>query len=64
MRDAMKKGRMAHGEKHYAAKLSTENVKEIRKEYRLGNGVKLAKNFGVSQITILRIVKRKIWKHI
>jgi predicted XRE-type DNA-binding protein len=51
MRDCKKKGRQQHGETHYAAKLTAEQVQEIRKlwETRLYRQWEIAEIFGVSQ---------------
>ena len=54
------------GSKHGMAKLTEDQVLEIRKLYATGDYTQtaLAKMFGVSQDLISRIVNRKIWVHI
>jgi hypothetical protein len=64
--DAIKKGRMLVGEKNPNAKLTKDNVQEIRKLYSrdLKNSGELAKRFGVSRTMILDIVKKKNWRDV
>lgn len=52
------------GENHPRAKLSAEDIQQIREQYALGGKtqVTLAAEFGVLQGTIHKIVSRKIWK--
>jgi len=66
MVDAGKKGRVGfvRGEAHYAHKLTSEQVKEIRRNYRPGNGSKLAELFGVTRTMIYRIINLRNWKHV
>ena len=59
--------RAARGEKHGRAKLTWEQVREIRRRYKwLGIGgdssYSLAREFGVTSSAILLIVKNKKWK--
>lgn len=54
----------SRGEKHGRAKLSEEQITQIRKLYRKGLGIRLAEQFGVGQSQILRIVKGEHWKHL
>lgn len=68
MKDMSLKGRTsgAKGIKHYSAKLTEEQVREIRDKYNIFK-IKLsvlAKEYGVSDVNIFNIVKYKIWKHI
>jgi hypothetical protein len=52
-----------HGEKHPAAKLTADQVREIRKRYADGEKqTYLAGEFGVLQGTISKICLRKTWK--
>lgn len=53
-----------YGEKHPRAKLTEEQVLQIRKEYKPRSGVILAKKYSVARTLITMIVGRKIWKHI
>lgn len=52
------------GEKHHAAKLTTNDAKKIKKMYACGNisQSRLASLFGVSQTQIGRIVRGDRWK--
>jgi|SRR5215831_7112754 len=60
-----RKPRLARGEKHYFAKLSNKQVREIRKRVQAGEVQRaLALEFGVSPMTISNIVNRKVWKHV
>ena len=53
------------GEKHGQAILTEVNVREIRKRLDEGEkGKNLAKEFGVSPVTISAIKKRRIWGHL
>lgn len=68
-KDMVEKKRQCKGEDVHAAKLTESQVLEIRRRYAKiahghGNGVKLAKEFGVSKEAIQLIVTRKNWKHI
>lgn len=52
------------GEESHSAKITQKQVDEIRKRYipRKITQIMLAKEYGVVQETIHRIIKRKIWK--
>lgn len=54
------------GEKHYAHKLTENDVKEIRSTYASGacSQQALANRFGIAQTGISAIVLRKKWKHV
>ena len=54
------------GSKHYQAKLSEDQVLEIRKLYKTGEYSQrgLGKIFGVYRAAISKIVNRRNWKHI
>lgn len=70
--DMVKKGRQSKGEERPAAKLTEEEIFEIRGKYiRSGPGVAspysqrgLAREYGVSQHTIQQIVRGSAWKHL
>lgn len=66
MRDRTTKGRVAHGENHYMAKLTTAQVIEIRSLYAAGGTShrRLAKLFGLGEDSIGRIIKGSVWKHL
>jgi HNH endonuclease len=65
--DKVAKGRQArnHGEKSSAAKLTWAQVREIRSKFTGNHGEKaaLAREYGVSQVTLGRIVMGRIWRH-
>ena len=64
--DAKKKGRHSHGEKHGLAKLTENNVRSIRSEYKTGatSYSRLANQYSVDIALICRIIQRKIWRHV
>jgi len=55
-----------HGENHYSAKLTKEDVLKIRSLHAIGafNQKQLSKMFGVENSHIHMIVHRKAWKHL
>lgn len=65
-RDCVERGRnvMMPGETNPNSKLSTENVMEIRRRYQRGNAIHLAREFGISNVMVGLIVKRRSWRHI
>jgi hypothetical protein len=72
MRDAAAKGRMKwknperptllRGEVYHQARLTTAAVREIRAS--TASGVEAARRYGVTPVTISRIRRRIIWKHV
>lgn len=60
--DKIAKGRGINGENHYLAKLTDDDVREIRASNLKQHD--LAKRYGVSQPTISEIQNRKVWAHI
>lgn len=64
--DRIRHGTDSNGEKSPVAKLTEQNVKQIRELYnsKKFNQTQLADKFGVGQCTIHRIVTKKMWKHI
>lgn len=65
MRDAYTKNRKSQpkGQHHVNAKLTNEQVMEIRRRYEAGEfQIPLAREYGVSQRTISLIVRGKIYK--
>lgn len=54
--------RAAHGENHYAAKLSGDDIIKIRADFR--RPIEICKDYGVSREAIRDIKARKRWKHI
>lgn len=66
-RDMLEKGRKAStaGEKHGGAKLTTEDVRQIRFRAGLRLPYKLiAQSFGITASTVSQIVNRTKWKHV
>lgn len=66
MRDCSQKGRTNQGERCPAAKLTAEQVREIRHRYAQG-GVsqqRLADEYGLAQATVHELIVRETWKHI
>lgn len=64
--DCTNKGRMQRGEAHYRAKLIPEQVIDIRRRYAAGgiSQAALAREYGVIQEAISKIIHRKTWKHV
>lgn len=58
-RDA--KGRTSHGERRPSSKLTADDARAIRNDGRSSR--QLAREYGVSGTTVLRIKKRQIWRH-
>lgn len=65
MQDALKKGRLMTGERATHAKLTEEDVREMRKRWcRMATVEKLAGHFGVSEGTVHNIVSGRSWRHL
>jgi hypothetical protein len=69
MADAAAKRRMPHGERNHQTRLTAEDVRLIRANYRwLGRGEWgsswIAAKFGMHQSAVRYIVKRKNWKYV
>lgn len=64
--DAKRKGRTAKGANRGAAKLNDEQVREIKRLYvpRKVGCYQLADKFGVTEMTIHKIISGKTWTHI
>lgn len=62
---ALNTGLMGTGEKHYAAKLTYEKVKEIRElaENSVYNNREIGEMFGVSRATIWDITSNRTWNY-
>ena len=56
----------ARGERNANAKLTSQDVAEIRRRYqeKEANQYQLAEAFGVSQASIGAIIRRKTWRHV
>lgn len=66
MADAAAKERTSLGERHRSARLSADQVLEIRRLAALGTRLQseIASLFGVSLPTVSEIVHRRTWKHL
>lgn len=62
--DKVIKMRHHFGEKHYKAKLTDEQVREIRSKAIDTSPVNLALIYGVNRGVIHNIINRKAWKHV
>jgi hypothetical protein len=63
--DKERDGTVSRGEKQGAAKLTREDVQEIRRRCAIGEPRRaVALAFGVSVPNIARIVRRETWRHI
>jgi hypothetical protein len=63
--DAVRKGRLAHGNRHPGAKLTDAKVREIRERRAAGERQPaLAREFGVSQVSVSLICANKTWRHV
>jgi DNA-binding XRE family transcriptional regulator len=64
VRDCVRKGRQAAGEGNGMAKLRWDQVEEIRRIYGEGGIAqhRLAKRYGVSQMTVSQITQGKYWR--
>lgn len=66
-RDAMRKGRArwVRGERHYQAKLTVEQVREVRRRIAAGETHRaVAAAFGMSAPAISAIASRRSWRHL
>lgn len=66
IRDASMKGRMANGARHVRAKLSSDQIIEMRMRYGEGSisTRKLASEFGIGKTEAHRIISHTAWRHI
>lgn len=65
-REIRGRGRQPNGEAHGKAKLTKEDVLEIRRLYQTGlyHQAVIAKRLGIAQTNVSAIVRRETWKHI
>lgn len=65
MKDMTARGRSQHGSSHSSAKLTEAAVSEIRRRHAGGESiVSLAADFSVAWVTVSRVVKGLLWKHV
>lgn len=64
MDDRSKKDRQCRGERYPKAKLKDQDISDIRRDYRYGNGQLLADKYGIGKTMLHNIVKRKAWMHV
>lgn len=58
-------GERSHGEKHGNAKLTADNVRELRSLYVHGATLRqLGEKFGVSNVSIYNAVSGRTWRHL
>lgn len=66
--DKLSHGTKRIGEDHSQAKLTDQQVIEIRTRYRKSSkdngGAALARKFGVSRVLVNFIINRKLWRHL
>lgn len=62
--DKVAHGTAEVGERNGNSKLTTEQVRKILSYPANANRSKLAREFGVSQVTVTRIMRREMWKHV
>lgn len=60
--DAMNRGRLPKGERHGQAKLTEDQVYQIRQAS--GSYTAIANQFGLSRASVTRIIKGKNWRHL
>lgn len=64
-RDRVRHGRAPRGERHGLARLSDDDVREIRRRFKLGDKARvIAGDFKISHPHVLDIAKRKRWAHV
>lgn len=63
--DKKAKGRSNHGSARYNAKLSEDNVVQLRAQAKAGaSHGQLSKQFGIARPNVGRIIRREIWAHV
>ena len=60
----LRKAKPLYGDASHFSKLKSEDVLEIRRTYKKGNGTALAKKYGISLSHLSDIVYRKSWPQI
>lgn len=71
VRHAVESGLLPQGERHYKTTLTADQVREIREIHAVGGRYEggptfasTARRFGVTESSIVRIVRRRTWKHL
>jgi len=66
MADKRAHGRQGIGETHGRAKITADDVREIRATYARGGIIQkqLARKYGIAQSKISAIVRRELWRHV
>jgi transposase len=64
--DRAKHGKNLNGEKNHLAKLTEDDVRAIRRDYKSGGVTHqdLADRYGISKHLVYLVIKRKMWRHI
>ena len=63
--DSRRNGTMIVGSQSHHAKISEEDVRDIRRKIAAGiRNREIVKEYGLTSSTITNIRKRKIWKHV
>lgn len=63
--DKNRDGTMARGERQGNARLRAADIRAIRERYAAGEGqLALARNYGISQPHVSRIILRQSWQHV
>jgi hypothetical protein len=64
MKDMAIKKRAAHGERHHNSRITSDTVKEIRRQASLGISQRsIGKNLGLGQSHVNSILKGRLWRH-
>jgi hypothetical protein len=65
-RDAKGRHWVQHGEQHPCARLTEQNVREIRRIYAAGKAsyTDLSRRYGVGVPSIADVIHRRTWKHV
>jgi hypothetical protein len=64
--DMSKKGRIPHGSTHHRAKLTEQDVTNIRREYAEGDvsQAELSRRYGIQSSPMCKVIHRKSWRHV
>lgn len=62
--DRTRDGNTVRGERHYRAKLTEDNIRSIRAPPANPNKAEVARQYGVSDVLIGLILKRRVWTHV